>query len=90
MICVPTSACYPEFRTPIESQERLASGYYKGFWRQTVQDRQIQSPNGCQNIGTPRRYEAEHTCGQETAGGGGCNPDLWMGSHEKVMLAVTS
>lgn len=48
-------ACYPEFHTPVPNPVRIGNEW-RGRWSQTIQDRKIWAPNGCQNDGTPRIY----------------------------------
>ena len=69
-------ACYPEFNTPV-AEEYIEGGQWKGRWSQTVQDRMVLAPNGCQNASGRRVYEKLNTCGSAVATGCGTSPDFF-------------
>lgn len=76
-------ACYPQFMTPITSPV-LDGNHFRGHWEQTIQDRKVLAPNGCQDVGAPRIYETTavltcsddlEVCQYDDSGCEDCTPD---------------
>lgn len=72
-------ACYPEFLTPIPTPI-FDGGKWKGHWSQTIQDRKILAPNGCQNAGVPRVYSTTSvlSCGSTAFTQSDCEFFSWF------------